>query len=77
MSSTASGRRWSAIAVAWRVSDRSGRVIDRDTSHVISQRRHQRGGRQHDVPALPHLGGVAELVGAGDDILGELVPHPP
>ena len=34
MSSTASGSRWSAIAVARPVSDRSGCVIDRDTNHV-------------------------------------------
>jgi hypothetical protein len=31
---TASGRRRSAISLAWRVSARSGFVIERETSHV-------------------------------------------
>ncbi len=31
---TASGRRRSAISLAWRVRDRNGLVIDRDTNHV-------------------------------------------
>ncbi len=34
MSVTASGSRWSAMSFAWRVSARSGRVIDRDTAQV-------------------------------------------
>ena len=34
MSMTASGSRRSAISLAWRVSDRNGLVIDRDTNHV-------------------------------------------
>ncbi len=34
MSVTASGNRWSAMSLAWRVRARSGRVIDRDTAHV-------------------------------------------
>ena len=33
---TASGSRCSAISLAWRVSDRSGLVIERDTSQVTS-----------------------------------------